>query len=178
MRKFSIFILLIICSLSGFAQTEATSDSIRYTPVNREAFGGFVFDIDLPAVAPMMPMIDDNVLLGPDATKDYSALFYPDLDYMVYQDNVSDSFYTMGHGGWGSFSHSQRLQVSVFKLGNNFELKTYGQYKADGTKMPNTNVFPWEKNNFVGGMELKNKNFGIRIEVRRGPGNTMFPYFP
>jgi hypothetical protein len=35
---------------------------------------------------------------------------------------------------------------------------------------------PWEKNNFMGGMELKlNKHFGIRVEVQQGRDPT-FPH--
>ena len=55
------------------------------------------------------------------------------------------------------------------------EMNTYGEYNADGKKVPNPAAMPWEKNNFKGAFEMKSSdgNFGIRIEVQQGRN---YPY--
>lgn len=73
------------------------------------------------------------------------------------------------------YSPAFLLQAATFKP-NNMRLSTYGQYTWDGKRIPRPSVLPWEKNNFMGGMELKvNKNFGIRIEVQQGR-NPVYPH--
>ena len=60
--------------------------------------------------------------------------------------------------------------MGSFKLKNGMRLNTYGEYNADGKKVPNPAAMPWEKNNFKGAFEMKSSdgNFGIRIEVQQG----------
>ena len=83
--------------------------------------------------------------------------------------------YGFGWGGHDFFSSPQQLQMGSFKLKNGMRLNTYGEYNADGKKVPNPAAMPWEKNNFKGAFEMKSSdgNFGIRIEVQQGRN---YPY--
>ena len=82
----------------------------------------------------------------------------------------SPSFYSSGLYGFGGFGSTQNLQMGSFKLKNGMRLNTYGEYNANGYKVPNRSALPWEKNNFKGAFELKSANgaFGIRVEVQQG----------
>ena len=180
MKKYCITILFILISVVTFAQSEVTSDSIHFSPPANRGFGDFILDINMPSV-PQMPKLDTYQLLGPDMTKDYSLLLQLDPKLTLNQGYMPTMFPLSGYrgyGSWGYFSPTQPLQSATFKLNGNLQLTTFGQYKWNGTKMPNTHIFPWDRNSFVGGMELRNKNFGVRIEVRRNSREPMFPYYP
>jgi hypothetical protein len=103
--------------------------------------------------------------LNPDVimTQGLSNVFTPSLSY------------GFGWGGHDFFSSPQQLQMGSFKLKNGMRLNTYGEYNADGKKVPNPAAMPWEKNNFKGAFEMKSSdgNFGIRIEVQQGRN---YPY--
>lgn len=66
--------------------------------------------------------------------------------------------------------------MGSFKLKNGMRINTYGEYNADGYRVPNRSALPWERNAFKGAFELKSANgsFGIRIEVQQGRN----PYYP
>lgn len=160
-------ILFILFALSGaanlFAQDEVNTNENTNPPTyNIKQFGDFVLDMNLLA-PPRVPSFSTN-LLGPDATKDYNMLFQLPLQWII--SSFAPRTYTYG---LGTFSHTTPLQSSSFRLNDNMRINTYGQYRLDGSKIPNPSALPWEKNNFIGGMELKfNKNFGIRVEVQQG----------
>lgn len=169
-------ILFIFAFLMGItqlsAQNEVTSDSIQTPPAhNIKPFGDFMLDMNL-LTPPKLPSFSTN-LLGPNASKDYSLLFMLPLQMVLSKTHVYNSYSSFGIG---VFPTSNYLQSATFHLNDNMRLSTYGQYTLDGRRIPNPSALPWEKNNFMGGMELKfNKNFGIRIEVQQGR-NPMYPY--
>ena len=172
MKKYLFIITLLIGTLNVSAQNEVAGDTIRQTNTyNFKQFGEFILDMNILAPPPKLPSFSEN-LLGPDATKDYSALFRLPSDLIVSREYMQSGFHT----GLGMFSGSESLQSATFKLGENARITTFGQYTLDGRRIPNPGALPWEKNNFKGGMELKmNKNFGFRIEVQHGR-HTPYPY--
>ncbi|NDV82897.1 occludin [Bacteroides sp. 51] len=172
MRKLIFILTLLAGTFRLSAQNEVTTDSIQTPPAyNIKPFGDFMLDMTL-FTAPKIPSFSTN-LLGPDATKDYSLLFMLPLQMVLSKTHVYNSYSSFGIG---VFPTSNYLQSATFQLNDNMRLSTYGQYTLDGKRIPNPSALPWEKNNFMGGMELKfNKNFGIRIEVQQGR-NPMYPY--
>lgn len=171
MKKLLFTFALLIGFTHLSAQNEVTSDSIQAPPVhNIKVFGDFMLDMNL-LTPPKLPSFSTN-LLEPDATKNYSLLFQLPLQMILSKTHIYNSYSSFGVG---MFPSSNYLQSATFQLNNNMRLSTYGQYTLDGKRIPNPSALPWEKNNFMGGMELKfNKNFGIRIEVQQGR-NSMYP---
>ncbi len=159
------------------AQTEIHSDTIRRTPLpETKDFGGFLLDMNLMKMA--APKLPSFKLEIPDASKDYNFLFRPDPN-VTYSQGFSNVFnpsglttvYSLNPFGLTGFgSSSQYLQMGSFKLKNGMRLNTYGDYNADGWRVPNRSALPWERNNFRGAFELKsaNGNFGIKVEVQQG----------
>lgn len=155
------------------AQSEVKSDTVRSTTANKQFESLFFSDFDIPPV-PQLPKFDPSQFLGPDMTKDYSMLFQPDESW------------TFGHSVievitpsymYATFASPKHVQMGTIKLNEKLTLGVYGQYTADGKRIPGTDLFPWDRNSFIGGMELKfNNNFGIRLEVRQGGKNPMYPY--
>ena len=171
MKRHVILILFFMCALASYGQNEVASDSIRFSTENYKQFGDFIVDMSL-FQPPKLPKSGLD-LLPPSPATDYNYLFQLDPKWTFSKWNapyVSYNFY-------GNFSsYPQNLQAGSFKLTDNIRLNTYGQYTLDGRKLPNTNPNPWNRDSFVGGMELKiNKNFGIRVEVRQGY-NPLYPY--
>jgi len=163
-------LFLAIAKLS--AQNEVTNDSIQAPPMhNIKPFGGFMLDMNL-LIPQKLPSFSTN-LLGPDATKDYNLMFQLSPQMTLSKTYVYNTYSPLG---MGVFATSNYLQSATFRLNDNMTLSTYGQYTLDGRRIPNSSALPWEKNYFMGGMELKvNKNFGIRVEVQQGR-NPMYPY--
>lgn len=167
MKKLLILLSLCLWATVIMAQSEVQSDStvhISFDQVKR--FDGFLIDMDLMTLpkGPELPSLTD--IIGFDLSKDYNALFKLDTDIIYNQTYVNGIYPNLGYG-----FHSNApsfLNAASIKLNDNLQLNLYGQYSADGKRMRNHSALPWEKNNFKGGMELKNKNFGIRIEVERG----------
>ena len=162
MKKLIFFLLLLLSTASLSAQSEQPSDSIRHLPSTVKQYGDFLIDMELP-----------------DASKDYNRIFSLNPDVIMTQ-GLSNVFtpslsYGFGWGGHDFFSSPQQLQMGSFKLKNGMRLNTYGEYNADGKKVPNPAAMPWEKNNFKGAFEMKSSdgNFGIRIEVQQGRN---YPY--
>lgn len=158
---FVLFVLLGATNLS--AQNEVNAEDIADSPTyNFKQFGDFILDMNI--LAPPRTFSFSTNLLGPDATKDYNILFQLPMQWVV----GTLVRHTHIHG-FGTFSNATHLQSSSFRLNDNMRINTYGQYRLDGSKIPNPSALPWEKDNFIGGMELKfNKNVGIRIEVQQG----------
>ncbi|MCE2615470.1 MAG: hypothetical protein ACTTKN_06960 [Phocaeicola sp.] len=82
-----------------------------------------------------------------------------------------------GSSGLNQYHSPTSLQSATFRLSNGLKLTTYGQYNADGYKVFDPGVLPWQRNNFKGAFEMKSDNgkFGIRIEVNQGR-ETPFGY--
>lgn len=172
MKRLLFIFTLLIASITAVAQSEVKADSVRSTSANKQ-FENFFLDFDIPSV-PQLPKFDPSQFLGPDMTKDYSMLFQPDESWSFGHSiiEVSSPSYV-----YGTFASPQHVQMGTIKLNEKMTLGVYGQYTVDGKRLPGTNLFPWDKNNFIGGMELKfNNNFGIRVEVRQGGKNPMYPY--
>lgn len=174
MKKLILLFALLLLAVAASAQTELPSDSLRRSPAgNYKEFGGFLLDMGLMAVqSPKVPKFSFDP--GKPA-KDYNQLFSLDPDVTMTQ-GLSNVFSSYG-SGFGAFgSTSDQLQMGSFKLKNGMRINTYGEYDADGYRVPNRSALPWEKNNFKGAFELKSANgaFGVRIEVQQGRGS----YYP
>lgn len=177
-KKIIFIFTLLLGALQLSAQNEGKTDSIQSPPIhnNIKMMGDFMLDMNMLA-PPQLPSFSSN-MLWPDATKDYNLLFQlPNKMTLSGGTYIPSMYSSFGYGyGYGMFASSNFLQSATFQLNDNMRLTTYGQYRLDGRKVPNPSALPWEKDKFVGGMELKvNKNFGIRVEVQRG-GNPMYPY--
>ena len=157
MKKLILFLSLLLATAVVSAQSELPSDdrTPRAPEENYKEFGGFLLDMGLVSVMPPH-------LLNPDVTysQGLSNVFTPSFS---------------GFGGFG-FGSAQNLQMGSFKLKNGMRINTYGEYNADGYRVPNRSALPWERNAFKGAFELKSANgsFGIRIEVQQGRN----PYYP
>lgn len=179
MKKLMLFLSLLLATAVVSAQSELPSelpsDSIPRSPEeNYKQYGSFLLDMSLMSIMPpQLPKMNFDIS---QAGKDYNQLFRlnPDVTYSQGSSNVFSSSYP-GFGMFG-FGSSQNLQMGSFKLKNGMRLNTYGEYNADGYRMPNRSALPWEKNAFKGAFELKSANgtFGIRIEVQQGRN----PYYP
>lgn len=174
MKKLILFIFSIIATISVTAQSEIPSDSIRRAPSsNIKQFGGFLLDMGL--MNKTLTRLPKFQFDKPSLQKDYNSIFKMDTN-IIYGQGFSDTFSFSSSTGftynWGFFSTPQFLQMGTFKLKNGWTLHTYGDYNADGWKVPNRNALPWEKNNFRGAFEIKSNNgaFGVRIEVQKGRG--------
>lgn len=180
MKRLILFVCVMLGALSVSAQSEVPADTIRGLPSTVKQYGDFLIDMGLFAASPVrLPRPSLNLY---DASKDYNRIFRLNPDATMTQgfSNAFAPVYSSGYAwGFGGFSSTpQYLQMGSFKLKNGMRLNTYGEYDADGRKVPNPNAMPWEKNNFKGGFELKSGNgaFGIRIEVQQGRGAPYYPY--
>lgn len=174
MKRLLFILSLLAISYTVFAQEGEPGDSVRISFSNHKPFGDFLIDTNL-LKTPKLPKFGLESMLGPDMSKDYNQYFQLDNRMIFTQGSVQMPFYSITYPGL-SWHSTEQLQMGTFQLNDNIRLHTYGQYDADGYKVPNRSAMPWQRNNFVGGMELKTSNgFGIRIDVRRGhdPG---FPY--
>lgn len=179
MKKLILLLSLLLATAVVSAQSELPSDlpsdSIPRSPQdNYKKYGGFLLDMSLMSVLPpQLPKMNFDIS---EAGKDYNRMFRlnPDATYSQGLSNVFSSSYS-GFGWFGSGS-SQNLQTGSFKLKNGMRINTYGEYNANGYRVPNHSALPWEKNTFKGAFELKSANgtFGIRIEVQQGKN----PYYP
>ncbi len=175
MKKLILSFSLLLLTAAVAAQSELPSDSIPRSPnENYKEFGGFLLDMGLMSVMPpQLPKLNFDIS---DIGKDYNQLFRLNPD-ITYSQGLSNVFSTAYSGfGWLGFGSSQNLQMGSFKLKNGMRINTYGEYNADGYKVPSRSALPWEKNTFKGAFELKSGNgaFGIRIEVQQGRN----PYYP
>lgn len=180
MKRLILFVCVMLGALSVSAQSEVPADTIRGVPSTVKQYGDFLIDMGLFAASPVrLPRPSLNLY---DASKDYNRIFRLNPDATMTQgfSNAFAPVYSSGYAwGFGGFSSTpQYLQMGSFKLKNGMRLNTYGEYDADGRKVPNPSAMPWEKNNFKGGFELKSGNgaFGIRIEVQQGRGAPYYPY--
>ena len=167
------FTLLILGLATAKAQSELPTDTLnRISSKHMKQFGGFLLDMSLMQVSPQkLPKYQFEM---PDLSKDYNNLFrlpsnetYSLEQIPTYTPNLFGGIQTMGL--------SESLQKATFKFQNGWKLSTYGQYNATGWRMPSVSAFPWQKNNFHGGFELKSSNntFGIRVEIHQG---RTYPY--
>lgn len=172
MRNIIAAFLLLATANFAFAQSESELKIDKISD-NYAYLDGLLFDISIPQL-PQLPAFDPQFLLGPDM-KDYSAMFQPDTRWTFGKEHT---FYPNSFSSSSFFPFSgQQLQKATYKVNDQMRLSLYGQYEANGRRTPNTNALPWNRDAFVGGMELRfNKNFGMRIEVRQGGRNPMNPY--
>ena len=172
MKRFVCIISFLVTLLTVSAQSEVPSDSVRFSPDSYISFGDFLLDPGLLRT-PKLPEITQEFILGPDVRKNYNIFFQLDPRWTFSTGSIPNGFSSMYP--YGFYTGTTQFQTATFRLSDNTRLTLYGQYNADGWRMPNRSALPWERNNFMGGMELKvNKNFGIRIDVRTGHN----PYFP
>lgn len=176
MKKLILSLSLLLAITTAFAQSELPADSLPRSPrENYKEFGGFLLDMGLMSVMPpRLPQL--NFDMSSEASKDYNQLFRLNPD-ITYSQGASYLFSPSYSGfGWPGFGSSQHLQMGSFKLKNGMRINTYGEYNAEGYRVPNRSALPWEKNTFKGAFELKSANgsFGIRIEMQQGRS----PYYP
>jgi hypothetical protein len=170
MKKYLLFLLLILFSLQTYSQAEVPTDSIHgLSEGNYKEFGNFLLDMNLLRIrTPQLPKPE----LLPSPTRDYNKLFSLSGDKVYSQGFMPSPFLNgtdFGSRWWGT-SSMQPMQTATFKLNNGIRLSTFGDYNMDGYRV-NRSPLPWEKNNFRGGFELKSGNFGfgIQVEVRKKP---------
>lgn len=137
-------------------------------PSTVKNYGGFLLDLGAMNL-PERPSLSDFKLEIPDASKDYSFLLRPQTN-VTYSQSTWTMFSSPYYGFWGT---PTTLQMRSFRLKNGWQLNTYGEYDADGRRVPNPSALPWQRNNFKGAFELKSQDgsFGIRVEVQRGREN-------
>lgn len=170
MKKLILLLALLLPTMIVSAQSEQPAENDRTSPkTNYKEFGGFLLDMGLMSVLP--PQLPKYDLGLNKMSKDYNELFSLNPNVIMTQglSNVfSSSYFGVGFGGFGSTP--QQLQMGSFKLKNGMRINTYGEYNADGYRVPNPSALPWQKNNFKGAFEMKSANgaFGIRIEVQQG----------
>lgn len=157
------------------APTTETETNTAILPEGVKSYDGFLLDMGglMKSAAPVA--LPDFRLTIPDASKDYSYLFRlnPEATYTQGLSRMFSrpTFYGLspyGLYGWGGALDN--LQMGSFRLKNNWQLNTYGEYNKDGYKVFNPSALPWERNNFKGAFELKSADgsFGIRVEVQKG----------
>lgn len=165
MKRVVCIISFLVTLLTVSAQSEMPSDSVRFSPDNHISFGDFLLDANLLRTS-KLPEITQEFILGPDVRKNYNIFFQLDPRWTFGSESISTGFSTMY--SYGFYSGTTQFQTATFRLNDNTRLTLYGQYNADGWRMPNRSALPWERNNFMGGMELKfNNNFSVRIDVKR-----------
>jgi len=168
-----LFIVFASSCLYGQEENDLPPDISVGKSESVKNFDGFLLDIK-PFVPLKLPELNfDNFIPS------YSSKFqFVDPKFTIYRVNSMTLPYGLNsyYGLNGFFPSSQNLLMSSFQLNDNIRLNTYGQYTMDGKKLPDTTGLPWNKNAFMGGMELKfNNNFRIRVDVRRG-NDPMYPY--
>lgn len=172
MKKRIVGILFLFLAIGVYAQNESGTDSIVFPAANYKQHGGFLLDMGLLTL-PQLPKLDFSY--NSFLNTEYSikpAVFRLNPGWTVNRGNLPaySSFYSPFFGQYND------VMSSSFQLNDNIRLNTYGQYTIDGKKIPNTNPNPWNRNDFMGGFELKfNNNFGIRVDVRSGY-NPYYPY--
>ena len=174
MKKCILYILFLMVSISVVnAQSELPSDSlIKINSSKVKKFGEFLLDMRLMNAANLkLPKF--NFEFAPLA-KDYNQFFALPSNEVYSLESITSSSMNSAFG-FSAYGFTESLQKATFKLNNGWSLNAFGNYNASGWKMPNQSAFPWEKNNFRGGFELKSNNntFGIRLEVRQG---REYPY--
>lgn len=162
-------------SVRGETSPDGTPLSDKELLPDVKNYDGFLLDMGLMNLsAPTLPKFTLEI---PDASKDYSRIFWlnPNVTYSQGLSNIfslSNSRYFSSNpfGLTGFRGATDNLQMGSFTLKNGMRIHTYGEYDKDGWKVPNPSALPWEKNNFKGAFELKSANgaFGIRIEVQQG----------
>lgn len=172
-RLILTFTLLMLGLMAVKAQSELPTDTLnRISSKHMKQFGGFLLDMSLMQVSPQkLPKYQFEIT---DLSKDYNHLFKLPSNETYSLEQISA--YTPGlFGGIQSLGVSESLQKATFHFQNGWKLSTYGEYNAAGWRMPSVNTFPWQKNNFHGGFELKSNNntFGIRVEIHQG---RTYPY--
>ena len=169
-------------------------------PSTVKSYGGFLLDMGAMNL-PERPSLSNFKLTVPDASKDYSFLLRPQTD-AIYSQSTWPMFASPYYGFWdtpttlqmrsvrlknysqstwpmfaspyyGFWDTPTTLQMRSVRLKNGWMLNTYGEYDADGRRVPNPSALPWQRNNFKGAFELKSQDgsFGIRVEVQRGREN-------
>ena len=176
MRKLLLSIVLSISSLSLYAQSEVSIDTIPFTLNDSyKEYGEFLLDMSLFSMDP--PKIQAVNLQLIDKSKDYSKIFGLNKDVTYSSMTISD-YGTMSpfFSGFNSYGEVTNMQAQTVTLKNGIRLTTYGQYNADGYRMPTTGGMPWNRNAFKGGFELKSANgaFGIRVEVQQGKSDFLY----
>lgn len=171
-----LFVLISLLSAVCLAQAQRqTEENVELLPETK-SFGGFLLDMTIINVQPV-PDFTTFKLEIPDVSKDYARIFRlnPDVTYStgwssLFSAGTATWGGTSNFGIWGFGGTPTTLQMGSFKLKNGMHIHTYGEYNAEGRKVPNPSALPWERNNFKGAFELKSANgaFGFRLEVQQG----------
>ena len=180
MKRIVLLTLFLTGAILLHAQSEVKADTLDVPPAPAadagssllpstvKSYGGFLLNMGAMNL-PERPSLSNFKLTVPDASKDYSFLLRPQTD-AIYSQSTWPMFASPYYGFWGT---PTTLQMRSVRLKNGWMLNTYGEYDADGRRVPNPSALPWQRNNFKGAFELKSQDgsFGIRVEVQRGREN-------
>ncbi|WP_321331223.1 hypothetical protein [uncultured Bacteroides sp.] len=174
MKKSILLIAMIALSAIAQAQSEITSDSITNMNINKSTrFGDFLLDVNLYAMpVHPLPSFTDLLKTTPSMENLLESINRP--SQWVFTRATPDALPSLVYAYDSPYSSfpAQDLGMGTIKLNDKLKLNLYGQYAPDGSKLPGTNLFPWNKNEFKAGMELKvNDHFGVHVEVQRGGYN-------
>lgn len=134
--------------------------------------GGFLLDMSILKLN-TAPKLSLNWELPDPTARDYAAIFA--LDPRITYGKANGTSWSTQSGWLNALygnANAPTLQMGSFQLKNGWRLNTYGQYDADGWRVPNPSALPWQRNDFHGAFELKSANgaFGIKIEVEKKRG--------
>lgn len=175
MKIYFVLPLVLVLSLQMMAQvTDKDTEIIFSDQPSTMQFGDFLIDLNL--LSPKSIPHFSEMMLPLDATQSYYKQFELPLQWTLNNEPVVMR-HTNSLTNMGIFSHTTELQSATFRLGKNSQITTYGQYTLDGRRIPDRSTPPWERKDFMGGMEVKfNKNFGIRVEVQQRRGSMYGPW--
>lgn len=184
MRFLPLLLAFLALTPSLRAQTERPGEVASPAveePSDVRNYGGYLIDMSLMGLAEPQPSVRILDMPFPLA-RDYSRMFAP-MGSATYSVMPYSEVFAPGNSALGGFRFygpatlfgsacvtcgSTNLQMGSFRLSNGMRIQTYGQYNADGYRMPSHSALPWEKNQFRGAFELKSANgsWGIRVEVQ------------
>lgn len=178
MKKWIVLCIILTVSWKAAAQNVEDNATISFdgSPQIMQ-FNDFLIDMSL--LSPRKLPEFSATMLPPDATESYYKHFALPEDWSKWTINSTPVLMHTGtfHTWGGVFSTTTTLQSATFRLGKNSQITTYGQYTLDGRRIPDRSTPPWERKDFMGGMEVKfNKNFGIRVEVQQRRGSMYGPW--
>lgn len=141
-------------------------------------FGGYILNLDDYQVKMPIWQLPKFELMSQYKTPDFLLGFPNNTPIYSYGNTTYGYNNPLNRTRWGVQNNIDGpMNSSSFRLNNGVQIITYGDYDSDGNKRKMPSAYPWEKNNFRGGFEIKSGNgkFGFRVEFDRRGAN---PYGP
>ncbi|WP_321480372.1 hypothetical protein [uncultured Bacteroides sp.] len=171
MKKGILFFAILMVSITTMAQSEQQSDSLVLHSPKAQSFGKYMLDVNLYSKPAFRLPSYMEMLKTTPSMENFLESLYRSPQWVFTKAGPNDLptlQYTYVTPYSSSHSIMQNIGMGSIKLNKNLKLNLYGQYTPEGHKIKGNNLLPWQKDDFMGGMELKvNNNFGIRIEVQR-----------